>query len=49
MLRPKLRRADWPAVAGLGFLFFAVFFVVYNLALSYTSVARGTLALSTCR
>ena len=48
LLRPKLPpRADWPAVAGLGFLFFAVFFVVYNLALSYTTVARGTLALST--
>ena len=47
-LRPKLPpRADWPAVAGLGFLFYAVFFVVYNLALSYTTVARGTLALST--
>lgn len=48
LLRPKLPpRADWPAVAGLGFLFFAVFFVIYNLALSYTTVARGTLALST--
>jgi drug/metabolite transporter (DMT)-like permease len=48
LLRPKLPpRADWPAVAALGFLFFAVFFVVYNLALSYTTVARGTLALST--
>jgi len=48
LLRPKLPpRADWPAVAGLGFLLFAVFFVIYNLALSYTTVARGTLALST--
>jgi drug/metabolite transporter (DMT)-like permease len=48
LLRPKLPpRQDWPAVAGLGFLFFAVFFVIYNLALSYTTVARGTLALST--
>jgi drug/metabolite transporter (DMT)-like permease len=48
LLRPKWpTRADWPAVAGLGFLFFAVFFVFYNLALSYTTVARGTLALST--
>jgi drug/metabolite transporter (DMT)-like permease len=34
-------------VAGLGFLFYAVFFVFYNLALSYTTAARGTLALST--
>jgi len=48
LLRPKWpTRADWPAVAGLGFLFYAVFFVFYNLALSYTTVARGTLALST--
>ena len=28
-------------------MFFAVFFVFYNLALAYTTVARGTLALST--
>jgi drug/metabolite transporter (DMT)-like permease len=41
------QRSDWPAVAGLGFMFFAVFFVLYNVALSYTTVARGTLALST--
>jgi drug/metabolite transporter (DMT)-like permease len=28
LLRPKWpTRADWPAVAGLGFLFYAVFFV----------------------
>jgi drug/metabolite transporter (DMT)-like permease len=40
-------RADWPAVATLGFMFFAVFFVFYNVALAYTTVARGTLALST--
>jgi len=48
VLRPKWpARADWPAVAGLGFLLYAVFFVFYNLALSYTTVGRGTLALST--
>jgi drug/metabolite transporter (DMT)-like permease len=47
-------RVRWPPgfrdrllVAGLGFLFYAVFFVLYNLALAYTTVARGTLALST--
>src|SRR4029079_14218970 len=40
-------RGDWAAVAGLGFMFFAVFFVFYNVALAYTTVARGTLALST--
>jgi drug/metabolite transporter (DMT)-like permease len=39
-------RADWPAVAGLGLLFYGIFFVLYNLALGYTTVARGTLALS---
>jgi drug/metabolite transporter (DMT)-like permease len=48
LLRPRWpSRADWPAVAGLGFLFYAVFFVFYNLALAYTTVGRGTLALST--
>jgi drug/metabolite transporter (DMT)-like permease len=41
------RHADWPAVAGLGFMFYALFFVFYNVALSLTTVARGTLALST--
>jgi drug/metabolite transporter (DMT)-like permease len=41
------QRSDWPAIAGLGFMFFAVFFVLYNVALAYTTVARGTLALST--
>jgi drug/metabolite transporter (DMT)-like permease len=40
-------RRDRAAVAGLGFMFFAVFFVFYNIALAYTTVARGTLALST--
>src|SRR5262245_31701627 len=40
-------RGDRLAVAGLGFMFFAVFFVFYNVALAYTTVARGTLALST--
>ncbi len=48
LVRPKWPpRADWPAVAGLGFLFYAVFFVFYNLALSFTTVGHGTLALST--
>ena len=40
-------REDRLAVAGLGFMFFGVFFVLYNVALAYTTVARGTLALST--
>jgi drug/metabolite transporter (DMT)-like permease len=41
------RRRDWPGVAALGFLFYGVFFVLYNVALDFTTVARGTLALST--
>ena len=40
-------RRDWTAVAGLGFLFYGVFFVFYGLALDFTTVSRGTLALST--
>lgn len=48
LLRPRLPpRVDWPAVAGLGVLFYAVFICVYNLSLSYTTVGRATLALST--
>src|SRR5437868_13037861 len=36
LLRAKWpERRDWPAVAALGFAFFAVFFVLYNIALSY--------------
>ena len=38
---------DWPWVAALGALFFSVFFIIYNLAMSYTTAARGSLALST--
>ena len=40
-------RQDWPAVAGLGFVFFGVFFIFYNMAFGFTTVARGALALST--
>ena len=40
-------RQDWPAVAGLGFMFFGVFFIFYNMAFGFTTVARGALALST--
>ena len=38
---------DWPAVAALGFCFFGVFFVLYNIAMSYTTAARACLALAT--
>lgn len=37
---------DWVGVAFLGLLFFALFFVLYNVSLIYTTAARGTLALS---
>jgi drug/metabolite transporter (DMT)-like permease len=40
-------RSDWPAVAGLGLCFFGLFFILYNLAVSYTTAARASLALST--
>ena len=40
-------RADWPGVCALGLAFFGVFFVLYNLALGYTTAARASLALST--
>ena len=39
-------RRDWPAVIGLGLLFFVVFPVLFNAALIYTTAARGALALS---
>ena len=48
LLRAKWpRRADLPAVAALGFAFFGVFFVLYNIAMSYTTAARASLALAT--
>ena len=40
-------RADWPAVALLGFCFYGLFFILYNLAVSHTTAARASLALST--
>jgi drug/metabolite transporter (DMT)-like permease len=41
------RRNDWLGVAALGLAFFGLFFVLYNLAVSYTTAARASLALST--
>jgi drug/metabolite transporter (DMT)-like permease len=40
-------RRDWAAVAALGIMFFFAFSVLFNLAYSYTTAARGALALST--
>jgi drug/metabolite transporter (DMT)-like permease len=38
---------DWPKTVGLGLLFFVVFPVILNLALSYTTAARAALTLAT--
>jgi drug/metabolite transporter (DMT)-like permease len=40
-------RRDWPAVAALGFCFFGLFFVLYNIAIGLTTAARASLALAT--
>lgn len=40
-------RCDWFGVAALGFCFFGLFFILYNVAVSYTTAARASLALST--
>jgi drug/metabolite transporter (DMT)-like permease len=41
------RGRDWLGAGFLGVMFFAVFFVFYNIAMGYTTAARGSLALST--
>jgi drug/metabolite transporter (DMT)-like permease len=41
------QRDDRPAVAGLGLAFFGLFFILYNIAVGYTTAARASLALST--
>jgi drug/metabolite transporter (DMT)-like permease len=40
------KRTDWVPVGGLGLLFFALFPVLFNAALIFTTAARGSLALS---
>jgi drug/metabolite transporter (DMT)-like permease len=40
-------RADRPAVAMLGLCFFGLFFVLYNIAIGFTTAARASLALAT--
>ena len=40
-------RGDWPAAVGLGILFFALFPILFNASLIFTTAARGALALST--
>jgi len=41
------QRADWLGIAVLGLCFFGLFFVLYNIAVGYTTAARASLALST--
>jgi drug/metabolite transporter (DMT)-like permease len=41
------QRSDWFAVAALGIAFYGLFFVLYNVAMAYTTAARASLALST--
>ena len=41
------RRSDWLGVAGLGLCFFGLFFILYNVAIGYTTAARASLALAT--
>ena len=40
-------RRDWAGVIALGLCFFGLFFVLYNIAMSYTTAARASLALAT--
>ncbi|MBV9457016.1 MAG: EamA family transporter [Bradyrhizobium sp.] len=40
-------RRDWLATAGLGVLYFALFPILFNASLIFTTAARGALALST--
>jgi drug/metabolite transporter (DMT)-like permease len=48
LLRVKWpRREDWFSVAALGIAFYGLFFVLYNIAMAYTTAARASLALST--
>ena len=44
---PWPTRRDWLATAGLGVLFFALFPMLFNASLMFTTAARGALALST--
>jgi drug/metabolite transporter (DMT)-like permease len=40
-------RSDWFAVALLGLCFFGLFFILYNIAIGFTTAARASLALAT--
>src|SRR5579871_590377 len=40
-------RRDWLPVSALGVSFFGLFFILYNIAVGYTTAARASLALAT--
>jgi len=44
---PRPERRDLPGVTGLGVLYFALFPILFNASLIFTTAARGALALST--
>jgi drug/metabolite transporter (DMT)-like permease len=46
-LRQRPSAAELLPIAGLGLLFFALFPILFNASLAYTTAARGSLALST--
>ncbi|MBV9561596.1 MAG: DMT family transporter [Bradyrhizobium sp.] len=41
------QRRDWLPVAALGLAFFGMFFILYNIAMSFTTAARASLAVAT--
>jgi len=41
------QQRDWPAVVSLGLCFFGLFFILYNIAIGFTTAARASLALAT--
>jgi drug/metabolite transporter (DMT)-like permease len=40
------KRGDWIGVAALGISFFGLFFILYDIAVGYTTAARASLALA---
>ncbi|WP_265441723.1 DMT family transporter [Bradyrhizobium sp. SEMIA] len=42
-------RADWPSVALLGICFFGLFFILYNIAVSYTTAPAPAWRWRRCR
>jgi drug/metabolite transporter (DMT)-like permease len=42
-------RSDWPAVAALGLCFFGLFFVLYNIAIGFTTAVAPVSRSQRCR